>query len=106
MANLFDKFERTDPTPARHQEGNFAFLNRIATPWWSEIRDRLEVWFQAYSGDAGAEKAADLRGRFRSSDERQHLGAWWELYVYWPGGLFAPGLLPWAVAKVWPQLWL
>ena len=83
MASLFDDFERTDTTPARHQEGNFAFLNRIATPWWSEVRDRLEAWFQAYRGDADAKKTADLRGRFRSSDERQHLGAWWELYVYW-----------------------
>lgn len=83
MPTLFDDFLRTDPTPARHQEASFAFLNRIATPWWSEVRDRLELWFGAYCRDASREKAADLRARSRESDSRQHLGAWWELYLYW-----------------------
>ncbi len=83
VQTLFDELVRTDSTPARNQEGSFAFLNRIATPWWAEVRERLELWFKSYSADAAAAKAADLRARFRSRDDRQHLGAWWELYMYW-----------------------
>jgi hypothetical protein len=80
---LFDDFTRTDPMAARHQEGSFAFLNRVATPWWSQVRACLERWFASYCADASPVKVADLRARFRSSDGRQHLGAWWELYIYW-----------------------
>lgn len=47
------------------------------------MRDRLELWFSAYCRDASRDKAADLRARFRKADARQHVGAWWELYVYW-----------------------
>ena len=79
---LFDDFDRTDATPARSQEGSFAFLNRIATPWWLEVRALLEEWFALYRGDASPEKEADLRARFRSPDARQHFGAWWELYMF------------------------
>src|SRR5947209_2307528 len=80
---LFNDFTRVDAAAARNQEGSFAFLNRVATPWWSEVRQLLERCFQEYCRDASSEKAADLRARFRSPDGRQHLGAWWELYVYW-----------------------
>jgi hypothetical protein len=88
---LFDDFTRADSTPARSQEGSFVFLNRIATPWWSEVRLLLETWFHEYCRDASAEKAADLRARFRSRDDRQHLGAWWELYVHQLLGALHPG---------------
>ena len=83
MSRLFDDMERTDPTPARHQEGSFDFLNRVSTSWWAALRNTLESWFAAYCDDADAEKIADLRSRFRKRDARQHLGAWWKLYVYW-----------------------
>jgi hypothetical protein len=79
---LFDDFERTDPRLARHTESAFEFLNRIATPWWAAVRTELEAWFVEYRQSASAQKAADLRARFRSRDPRQHAGAWWELYVF------------------------
>src|SRR5437588_2735119 len=82
MTSLFDDFERTNTRWASHQESRFAFLNRIATPGWSAVRDELGRWFDLYRGDAGSQKANDLRNRFRDANPRQHHGAWWELYVY------------------------
>ena len=79
---LFDDFERTDATPATQQEGSFRFLNRVATPWWSEVRELLEAWFADYAKTADGSKVADLRARFQSTDGRQHHGAWWELYLH------------------------
>lgn len=82
MTALFDDIERTDAGLSPHQEGAFAFYNRISTPGWSRVRDELERWFTSYSHDAEPEKANDLRARFRSADQRQHHAAWWELYVH------------------------
>lgn len=82
MPSLFDDFERTDTRSARHGESAFHFYNRIATPGWSRVRDELERWYGLYCEDAEPEKANDLRGRFRSANPRQHLGAWWELYTH------------------------
>ena len=79
---LFDDIARTDASPALNQEGSFAFLNRVATPWWNQVRELLEGWFADYAAGADSAKAADIRSRFRSGDGRQHSGAWWELYVH------------------------
>lgn len=79
---LFEDIARRDASPALHQEGSFAFLNRAATPWWNEVRDLLEGWFAGYAATADHAKTADLRARFQSDDARQHYGAWWELYLH------------------------
>jgi len=76
--SLFDAIDRSDPEPGRHSEGSFAFLNRVASPYWARVRDELDSWFLKYP-DA---HAADLRGRFRSARPGQHWGAWWELYLF------------------------
>jgi hypothetical protein len=57
-------------------------LNRVASPFWAKVRGELEEWFADYVAHASADKIADLRARFRSPDRRQHLPAWWELYVF------------------------
>lgn len=75
---LFDKFERTDKSPAAHEESSFAFMNRVRQPYWEHVRNKLEEWFSEYP----AEDARDLAQRFRSDSESQHLAAWWELYVF------------------------
>lgn len=81
-ARLFDEIERTDPTPASWSEQSFPFLNRVDTAYWARIRGELDDWFADYASCASPEKAADLRARFRSDDPKQHLPAWWELYVF------------------------
>lgn len=75
---LFDDLVRTDPAPASHGEDSFTFMNRVDQLFWCRVRDQLEEWFGEYPMDV----AADLVGRFRDSDPRQHVAAWWELYLF------------------------
>lgn len=75
---LFDTAPRDNPEPAAHQEPHFPFLNRVSTPYWAEIRCLLEDWFDRIALD----ERTDLRARFRSSDDRQHVAAFWELYLH------------------------
>lgn len=73
---LFDDVHRFPP-PRRPTESDFQFLNRAAGEPWDAARELLEAWYQDY-GDSDN----DLRGRFRNPAKAQHVGAWWELYVY------------------------
>jgi hypothetical protein len=75
---LFDDCERTDKSPARHQEDSFTFLNRADGVVWGRIRHVLDAWFADYP----VQHAADLRGRFQSNRPGAHWSAWWELYLH------------------------
>lgn len=77
MAALFDTFERTDASPS-DDEDSFSFLNRAAGPFWERVRVLVDAWFAAFP----AEHMADLRQRFRGRAWGEHIGAWWELYLY------------------------
>lgn len=68
--------ERTHEGYAESAEPRFRYLNRSARPEWSAIRDVLDVGFIHYPDD----HKVDLRGRFRSEDDRAHLGSFFELY--------------------------
>ena len=74
---IFDDVVRTDASPAR-EEDSFTFLNRVATPYWARVRDFVEAAFAGYPD----EHAQELRMRFRSRRWPEHIGAWWELYLY------------------------
>ena len=74
---VFDDVPRTDATPARHDEGRFAFLNRSASRYFQHVRDLVEEWFSHLP--EGAKN--DLRGALRS-DDRQSDSAFWELYLH------------------------
>lgn len=76
--NLFDKSARSDEKPARHLESSFAFLDRRAGAFWDRVRDHLELCYAAFP----EEHKASLVSRLRKDDARQHLPAWWELYVF------------------------
>jgi hypothetical protein len=75
---LFSQMPRTDPTPSRHGEDSFSFLDRVDQKFWQRIRAELDHWFADYPAD----EAADLRARFRDKDPAQHFAAWWELYLH------------------------
>lgn len=75
---LFDEKERTYTGPALHGEPTFRWLNRSADEKAIRLRETLEGWFADYPG----EHAADLRARFRSSDDAQHRGAAFELLLH------------------------
>jgi hypothetical protein len=75
---LFDERERSDSGPMRFSESTFQFVNRVDRPAWGHVRSVLNQWFHHYPDDSKTE----LHSRFTKSDEGQHIGAWWELYVY------------------------
>ncbi|KLO33708.1 hemin-binding protein [Mycobacterium haemophilum] len=65
------------PPPKRPTESDFQFLNRVAGEPWDVTRELLEAWYRDYDDTDN-----DLRGRFRDPTTAQHMGAWWELYIY------------------------
>lgn len=77
-ARVFDDVSRVDLSPALHAESRFAFLNRVGGAFWDQVRDLVEDWLSKLPSSA----RADLRGRLRSSDDRQWHGAFWELYLH------------------------
>jgi hypothetical protein len=75
---LFSEMARFDDRPGRHAEPSFAFLDRRAGAFWDRVRDHLELCYAAFP----EEHKSGLVSRLRKDDERQHLPAWWELYVF------------------------
>jgi len=77
-SRLFDDRERADRSPASRAESHFAFLNRIDLPYFATVRRLLEEWFARFPSEA----QKDVRARFRSDDDAECLGAFWELYLH------------------------
>ena len=75
---LFDNMERTDASSKQHNEPLFAYLNRSARREATEIRGRLESWFERFPVEA----QHDVRERFRVDDDRAHQGAVFELFMH------------------------
>jgi hypothetical protein len=75
---LFRQTKRSDDRPKQPGERGFAFLDRVNTPFWQEVRLRLEEWFARYP-DAHKQ---DLANAYRSSRHGHHFAAWWELYLH------------------------
>lgn len=75
---LFDDFERTNGDPAEPGESLYEFLNRAAGDDWQHVRDVLSVWLDQYP----EEDRPTLVSRFRRTDRRGFLGAFWELYLH------------------------
>ena len=76
--SLFDDIERTDENRKQHSESLFACLNRSARRKVTEIRNRLESWFERFPVEA----QHDVRERFRVDDDRAHQGAVFELFMH------------------------
>lgn len=75
---LFDNFERIHGHPDEHGEPLYPFLNHAAGEDWQHVRDVLTDWLAHYPE---AERPA-LIARFRRTDRRGFLGAFWELYLH------------------------
>lgn len=78
FVNIFSAVERTDPSPPGHGESHSQFIDRVAGPFWDQVRNLVEDWFSRLCSDA----QADVRGRLRSRDDRQSKGAFFELYLH------------------------
>jgi hypothetical protein len=75
---LFDDIERTDPRLSRYSESLFGFLNRVDRPMFAAVQALMQEWFSRFPEDA----RVDLRQRLRSTDRRQSVAAFWELYLH------------------------
>lgn len=75
---LFDDIARDFGGLRGHTEPLFGYLNRSARPSMARIRELLEGWFSR----CPQESQAELRTRFRSSDDIHHRGAFFELYMH------------------------
>ena len=75
---VFAARTRTDASPSDHSESTADFLDRVAGPYWDQVRELIEEWTEHLP----AAGRADIVGRLRSSDDRQHAGAFWELYLH------------------------
>lgn len=75
---LFDDIPRSYKGPANRSEPSFDYLNRSARLDVDRVRHVLGEWFSHFLTAA----QPDLRNRFRSKDDRQHLGAFFELYLH------------------------
>lgn len=75
---LFDDFQRTNGNPSEYREPLYTFLNRAAGGCWQSVRDNLTEWLSDYPVD----EQPTLIARFRRTDRRGFLGAFWELYLH------------------------
>ena len=75
---LFSTSSRTDPSPRRHNERLYQFLDRVDRRWYRGVRQTLEAWLEATPHTFGDRVARE----FRSRRDRQCLAAFWELYLF------------------------
>jgi len=75
---LFDDSVRTYEGLMEPRESIYQFLNRSARLEYEETRNLLERWFQDYPEPY----KLNLSKEFRSKPDKQHLGAFFELYCY------------------------
>lgn len=76
---IFDEQQRSDTWPKRNNETTFAFLNRIAGPFWDQPRQLVQTWAE-HLPDAREYK--DIRSRLRSGDDYAFNSAFLELYLH------------------------
>jgi hypothetical protein len=77
---LFENIHRDYIGPSKRIEPHWIFFNRSARPQYEYLRECLQAWFDEY--DASAEKRSDLRLAFQSDNNKTHLSAFFELYLY------------------------
>ena len=75
---LFDDIPRSYKGPANRSEPSFDYLNRSARLDVDRVRHVFGEWFSHFPTAA----QPDLCSRFRSKDDRQHLGTFFELYLH------------------------
>ena len=81
IGKLFDDITQTEsgaPATYRERLSTFNFLTHAGGEQWTQARELLESWCSDYPD----ESKDRLRNDFRSENEGQHVGAWWELYTF------------------------
>ena len=75
---LFDNIGRSELKSDSPSESMFRDINHYDWPGATDIRNTLESWFENYP----LQHRTDLRERFRSDDDQNHEGAFFELFLY------------------------
>lgn len=75
---LFSDAERTDSSPAGHDEPHWAFLDRSSMPLAESSRLLLEEWFAGMCEEA----KLSIRSRLTSESDEAFSAALWELLLY------------------------
>ncbi len=75
---LFDAGVRTELRFKKETESSFVYCNQSARPSVVVFREMIEAWF-ARVNEQGKD---DLRERFRSSKEPNHMGSFFEIYLH------------------------
>lgn len=75
---LFDDIRRSELKSDSPSESMFRDINQYDWPGATSIRNTLESWLENYP----CRHRADLRERFRSNDDQNHEGAFFELFLY------------------------
>ncbi len=75
---LFSTEPRTDGSPGRHNEGVYAFMDRVDRQWFDSVRQLLERWLDG----APARFAQRIARNIRATGDRQFYAAFWELYQF------------------------
>jgi hypothetical protein len=78
MEKLFHTNSKKDLSEKKHSESFCSYLNRSSRPEIELIRSELERWFSRFP----QEGKSDLIGRFNSDDDRNFMGAFFELYCF------------------------
>ena len=75
---LFDNLTRNDAGPKQYGEPAFTYLNQSGREDVARVREVLERFFQDYP----SAHQAEIRRRFRSTDDIQHKSAFFELFLH------------------------
>lgn len=78
VGGLFDEGQRTNTQPRLYSQPGFDYLNTSARPGVQYIRETLDRWFSHYPEPHRHE----LRSRFRSETNEQHVAAFFELTLH------------------------
>ncbi|MCZ4283943.1 MULTISPECIES: hypothetical protein [Gammaproteobacteria] len=75
---IFDNIQRTDSSPKKNLETDFAFYNRSSRPAMEQVRGLLECFASRYP----AKELNDLASRLRSGDDVHFRSASFELFLH------------------------
>ena len=73
---LFDEFQRTRKGRADHDSSQFEFLNTSTWKAAAYVRNRVNEWARGFPVDK------DFVTRFRSSNNKEHNAAFFELVMF------------------------
>ncbi len=76
---IFDVNDRASTSPQRHGEPVASFMNRVAGPFWDDVRELIQSWADRVELD---NDYRDIASRLRNRNDQQYEAAMLELIVH------------------------